>query len=264
MLRMQWDAFTAGDICLGDKGFCSYFDLSSLQGRGVDSVVTLCRRMPVAEAAAVRKLAENDLLIRWQKPIRQKASSYSKEGWEALPESMLLRQIRVEVKQPGFRVKSFHIITTLLDPVAYPANEIADLYFKRWDVELFFRDIKTTMGMDILRCKSPEMVRKEILMHFIVYNCIRSLMLKAVRHTTAKLRRISFKGAVQALRQWEPLINHVDNSSAKIRTLIQNLYIAIAQCLVPERPGRNEPRVVKRRPKPFALMTQKRHLYESK
>ncbi|MDQ6968955.1 MAG: transposase, partial [Mariprofundus sp.] len=127
-----------------------------------------------------------------------------KEEWEALPETLLLRQIKVTVDPAGFRVESFYIVTTLLDSKLYPADEIADLYFERWDVELFFRDIKTTMGMDILRCKTPEMIRKEILMHMIAYNCIRSLIVHATTGTKTKTRRISFKGSLQAIRQWEP------------------------------------------------------------
>ncbi len=83
------------------------------------------------------------------------------------------------VQQKGFRVSSFYIVTTLLDPVLYPAEDIADLYLQRWDVEINFRDIKTTMDMDVLRCKTPEMIRKEIVMHFIVYNAIRQLMLES-------------------------------------------------------------------------------------
>ncbi|MCD4688898.1 MAG: transposase [Desulfuromonadaceae bacterium] len=90
-----------------------------------------------------------------------------------------MRQIRVTVKHPAFRTQGFYIIITLLDVEQYPAEELAKLYFKRWDVELFFRDIKTTMGMDVLRCRMPEMGRKEILMHFIAYNCIRRLMYEA-------------------------------------------------------------------------------------
>ncbi|MDX8397886.1 MAG: IS4 family transposase [Mariprofundaceae bacterium] len=179
MLRKQWNTFKPGDIFLGDKGFCSYYDLSSFKDRGVDSVITLARRKPVDESQAVKVLGEDDLLITWVKPLRNKRSSYSHEGWEGLPKTLLLRQIKVTVKQPGFRVTSFHIITTLLDAEAYPDSEIADLYYQCWDVELFLRDIKTTMGMDILRCKTPEMVRKEILMHLIAYNCIRRLMLEA-------------------------------------------------------------------------------------
>ena len=199
------------------------------------------------------------LLVHWPKPVRSKASSYSLTDWEALPETLLLRQIKVSVTQPGFRIQSLYIITTLLDAKAYTANDLADLYFQRWDVELFFRDIKTTMGMDILRCKTPDMVNKEIVMHMIAYNCIRYLMVQAAEQSGEQVRRISFKGSVQALRQWEPHLNQSKISHQEQRRLIQLLYDSIADYIVPERPGRSEPRAVKRRPKPFQLLTAPRH-----
>jgi len=171
-----------------------------------------------------------------------------------------LRQIKVTVDQPGFRVASFYIITTLLDAEEYPASEIADLYLQRWDIELFFRDIKTTMGMDILRCKTPKMVRKEILMHLIAYNCIRRLMLEAAEKKGVAVRRISFKGSVQALRQWEPHFNQAKISHDEKARLIRLLYDSIAGYIVPERSGRSEPRAVKRRPKSYQLLTAPRHL----
>jgi len=258
MLRKQWDTFKLGDIFLGDKGFCSYYDQSSLKDKGVDSVITLARRMPVSEVEAIRVLGEDDLLIQWKKPVRSKLSSYSQEDWEGLPETLLLRQIKVTVKQPGFRVTSFYIITTLLDAETYPASEIADVYFQRWDVELFFRDIKITMGMDILRCKTPEMVRKEILMHLIAYNCIRRLMLEAAETKGVTLRRISFKGSVQALRQWEPHLNQGKMSRDERTRLIRLLTDSIAGNIAPDRPGRSEPRAVKRRPKSYQLLTAPR------
>lgn len=259
MLREQWDTFKPGDIFLGDKGFCSYFDLSSFKDRGVDSVITLARRIPVTEVKAVKVLGHDDLLIHWKKPVRSKASSYSQAEWEALPETLLLRQIKVSVNQSGFRTQGFYIITTLLDAKAYTADDLADLYFQRWDVELFFRDIKTTMGMDILRCKTPDMVRKEIVMHLIAYNCIRYLMIEAAQQAGVTVRRISFKGSVQALRQWEPYLNQTKISTQEQRRLIQLLYESIADYIVPERPGRSEPRAVKRRPKPYQLLTAPRH-----
>lgn len=260
MLRKQWDTFKSGDIFLGDKGFCSYYDQSSLKDRGVDSVITLARRHPVTESESVKVLGKDDLLIQWNKPVRNRNASYSQEDWEGLPEKLLLRQIKVTVNKPGFRVTTFHIITTLLDAKEYPADEIADLYFQRWDVELFFRDIKTTMGMDILRCKTPDMVRKEIIMHLIAYNCIRCLMFEAAKEKGVRVRRISFKGCVQALRQWEPHLNQAKISSQERERLIGLLYDSIAGNIVLERPGRREPRAVKRRPKNFALLTAPRHV----
>ena len=259
MLREQWDTFKPGDIFLGDKGFCRYFDLSSFKDRSVDSGITLARRIPVTEVEAVEVLSNDDLLIYWKKPVRSKASSYSQADWEALPETLLLQQIKISVNQPGFRTQGFYIITTLLDAKAYTADDLADLYFQRWDVELFFRDIKTTMGMDILRCKTPDMVRKEIVMHLIAYNCIRYLMVEAAQQAGEQVRRISFKGSVQALRQWEPHLNQTKISHQEQRRLIQLLYESIADYIVPERPGRSEPRAVKRRPKSYQLLTAPRH-----
>ncbi len=259
MLRKQWDTFKAGDIFLGDKGFCSYYDVFNFKERGVDSVITLARRVPVSDAKSVKSLGEDDLLIKWEKPVRTKASSYSQKDWDGLPETLLLRQIKVTVKVPGFRVTTFYIITTLLDAEEYPANEIADLYFQRWDVELFFRDIKTVMGMDILRCKTPDMVRKEILMHLIAYNCIRSLMIESAEKDGVRVRSVSFKGSVQALRQWEPYLNQSQMSGQEQGRLIQLLLESIAGNIISERPDRSEPRVVKRRPKPYRRLTVPRH-----
>jgi hypothetical protein len=204
-------------------------------------------------------LGENDLLIHWNKPKRSNKSSYSQADWEALPEMLPLRQIKVIVNQPGFRTTSFYIVTTLLDAKAYPASELAEVYFQRWDVELFFRDIKITMDMDILRCKTPEMVRKEILMHLIVYNCIRALIAEAAERTGVRTRRISFKGSVQALRQWEPYLNQANISSQEQNRLIRLLYASIAGNIVVERPGRSEPRAVKRRPKNHQRLNKPRH-----
>ncbi len=259
MLRKQWETFRPGDIFLGDKGFCSYFDVSSFKDRGVDSVITLARRHPVTECESIKVLGENDLLVHWKKPVRSKASSYSQKDWEGLPETLLLRQIKVTVEQPGFRVSTFYIVTTLLDAEKYPASDIANLYFQRWDVELFFRDIKTTIGMDILRCKTPEMVCKEITMHLIVYNCIRCLMSEAEKRTNVGVRRISFKGSVQSLRQWEYHLNQPRINQHEQDKLIQLMYESIAGNVVPLRPGRSEPRAVKRRPKPYQLLTAPRH-----
>ena len=260
MLRKQWDTFQEGDIFLGDKGFCSYFDVFKLQQKGVDSVITLARRVPVKDAEALKVLGDNDYLIHWKKPVKpSKASSYSIEEWEAMPEYLLLRQIKVVIRYPGFRSRSFYIVTTLQDSQKYTAKEIADLYFQRWNVELFFKDIKTTIGMDILRCKTPEMVKKEILMHLIVYNCIRYLMVKSKPNHDIGLRKMSFKAGVQALRQWEPYLSHSQTSDSELNNLIAQLHEVIAGKKVLNRPGRSEPRAVKRRPKSYRLLTQPRH-----
>jgi len=259
MLRKQMDTFKQGDIFLGDKGFCSYFDVSNFKDNGVDSVITLARRVPVSASESVKPLGENDLLIQWKRPVRHKNSSYTQEDWNTLPETLLLRQIKVEINNPGFRSETLYIITTLLDELDYPAADIADLYFKRWNVELFFRDIKTTMGMDILRCKTPDMVEKEITMHLIAYNCIRSLMAEVSEKEKLDIGRLSFKGSLQALRQWAPNFKHVEGLKLEFHRIGSLLYEAIADTIVPDRPGRSEPRAMKRRPKAFQLLNQPRH-----
>ncbi len=199
------------------------------------------------------------MLVHWQKPAKNKKSSYSLEDREKLPEKLLLRQIKVTINSSGFRTSSFYIITSLLDADRYPAADMADLYFQRWDVELVFRDIKITMAMYILRCQSPDMVRKEILMHLIAYNCIRRLMMESIKEAGVAVRRISFKGCVQALRQWEPHLNQTKMSAQERHRLLGLLYDSIAEYTVAERSGRSEQKAVKRRPKPFQLLTAPRH-----
>jgi len=171
----------------------------------------------------------------------------------------VLRQIKVTVKYPGFRTQKFQIVTTLLDAEQYPAEELAELYFKRWDIELFFRDIKTTMGMDILRCKTPEMIRKEIMMYFIAYNCVRRLMYEAAEEADLEVQVVSFKGSLQALRSWEPHFNQAKISMAERFRLISDLYDAMTNTPIRQRPGRSEPRCRKRRPKNYELLTSPRH-----
>jgi hypothetical protein len=259
MFRKQWQIFKHGDIFLGDKGFCSYFDIAKLGKQGVDSVVTLARRAPVSPGGSLKRLGPDDLLITWERPRYSPKLSYSKEEWVALPPELVLRQVKVRVKYRGFRTQWFHIVTTLLDATKYPAEELAELYFKRWDVELFFRDIKITMGLDVLRCLTPEMIRKEILMHFIAYNCVRRLMCEAADEAGVEVRVVSFKGSVQALRSWEPHLNQAKISRIERSRLISDLYDAMTNTPVRQRPGRSEPRCLKRRKKNYQLMTAPRY-----
>jgi len=246
-----------GDIVLADKGFCNYRDLVKLRERGVDSVMAMRKKYPINEAASLRRLGDNDLLVTWKKP--QRISSFSEEEWKELPSLIRLRQIRVKITIAGFRTREIYLITTLLDAEKYPASALADLYFQRWDVELFFRDIKITMGMDVLRCKTPEMIRKELLMYLIAYNCVRRLMVEAADEAGLAVRTVSFKGTLQALRNWEPHLNQVRINRKERFRLISELYACITDNTLCKRPGRSEPRAVKRRPKNFHLLTKPRH-----
>lgn len=165
--------------------------------------------------------------------------------------TLTLRQIRVDVATPGFRTRGFVLITTLTDANTYSVADLAALYYRRWDVELFFRDLKTTMGMDILRCQTPTGVRNEIRMHRIVYNATRLLMWDAAQNQSCSPRRISFKASVQALRQWRPDPRQPNQTAT---ALLQ----AVGHVKLTRRSGRREPRCVKRRPKSQALLTAPR------
>ena len=162
---------------------------------------------------------------------------------------------------PGFRTQSLVVVTTLTDPIRYPATEIAKLYLRRWAVELFFRDIKITLGMDVLRCQTPTMIRKEIVMHAIAYNIIRALMQHAAALYHVPIERLSFKGAVDTLRQWVDTLNAVHDKPREQARLFNQLLQILAEDTVPYRPDRTEPRVRKRRPKAYPLMTHPRHDY---
>jgi hypothetical protein len=152
------------------------------------------------------------------------------------------------------------VSTTLLDPKCFPAEALADLYRRRWNVELFFRHIKTTMRMDVLRCLSPEMIRRELHMHLIAYNLIRALMGQASLVHAADISRISFKGTCDALRQWAPHLAFAAAKPAIYRQMLRALFRTIAADIVPDRPNRSEPRAVKRRPKNYHRLTKPRHL----
>ena len=162
-------------------------------------------------------------------------------------------------RSPGFRTQKLVLVTTLLDAQTYSAEALGQLYFRRWAVELFFRDIKTTLGLDVLRCLTPAMVRKEIVMHAIAYNLIRALMQDIAHSYQVSAQRLSFKGTVDALRQWRKLFENARSqarTSCKLRRLF---YESIATDQLLERPDRSEPRAVKRRPKNFRLLTKPRN-----
>lgn len=256
LFRSQWNHLKDGDILLGDKGFNNFRDVAILRNKGVDTLMNL-RRRPFKSTEIIRSLGHDDWLVRWKRP--QRIKGYSEEEWQALPSSTVVRMIRIQVDVPGFRSQEIYLVTTLNDAGKYPAEALRDLYLRRWDVELFYRDIKETMGMDVLRCKTPEMITKELMMYMIAYNCIRCLMVEAAEEARQPLRRISFKGSLQALRSWDPyLFGRLKTRRDRFRA-ISDLYHCMTDRLVPDRPMRSEPRAVKRRSKNHRLMTKPRH-----
>jgi len=178
LARRLWHLLQPGEILLADRGFCSYLDIAQLLGRGVDCVMRLHQGRGKPDFRRGRRLGQNDRLVLWHKPP-QRLPHWSKKEYDQLPKTLTLRILRYAITVPGFRSKEVILVTTLLDPKLYPAQELEKLYFRRWNVELHFRQIKTMLGMDVLRCLTPRMVLKELAMHRIAYNLIRALMQRA-------------------------------------------------------------------------------------
>jgi hypothetical protein len=201
-------------------------------------------------------------LLVWKKPNNWERRRYLPLAlWRRIAPELQVRILRYSLRRAGYRTRSLTLVTTLVDAQLYPAEQLALLYAKRWQIELWFRDIKTSMGMEVLRCQSPKMIHKELEMFFIAYNLIRCLIVQASREYAADIQRLSFKGTVDSVRQFSIAI--VQARSRKKQTeLIDALIHAIATDLVPERPGRREPRAVKRRPKPCAWLTKPRHKFK--
>ena len=175
---------------------------------------------------------------------------------------MIVRHVRVKVDIPGFRTKNFIVATTLLDEKKYPPEALAELYRRRWVAEIFIRDIKITMGMDILRCKTPEMVHKELSLFIIAYNLIRCLIWQAALTKNIDPYRISLAGAIATIRQWTPILATIENNKER-KILIKRMIEFIAAGLLPIRwETRLYARAVKRRPKNFQLMTKERRLFK--
>jgi len=250
--------FLPGDIVLADRGFSGYGQLAILWNRGVDSLMRIHQRRKV-DWRKGRRLGKRDRLVTWRRPQRQ-SSVFDAMQWENLPEELTLRIVRIEVKVKGFRTQQLTLVTTLLNPDIYSAQQLGELYFRRWLVEIFFRDIKQTMAMDILRCKSPEMIDKEIVMHAIAYNLIRAIMVDIAASYQVEIQRLSFKGTLDALRQWQPLFESDRRGVRTSQKMIQCFYQSVAMDPLILRPGRSEPRAVKRRPKNYRLMTKPRNL----
>ena len=207
-----------------------------------------------------RRLGKADRLSTMQRPADQDASRVmSARLWQSLPPTSTVRQGRVPMARPGFRTQSLLLITTLLDPVLWPVETLASLYPRRWRVELYFDDLKTTLQAASLRALPPGRVRRELLLHAMAYNLIRRRMLQSAWPHGAPLAQLSFKGTPDTIRHWQHPIAVQRNAGARERAL-EEMLLRCAADLRPRRPGRRAPRVLKRRPKPCQSLTRPRHL----
>jgi hypothetical protein len=259
LLRGLWEQLKKGDILLGDRAFGEYTTLAGLPTQGVDVVARLHSRRKV-DFRKARRLGHHDGLFLWTKGYQQ-SEILSASQWALLPAQITVRIVRFTATIRGLRSRRITLVTTLLDPKLYPAQELVSLYARRWRLELCFRDLKTTMGMEQLRCKSPDMAEKELLAYLIAHNLIRCVIAAAVALHQVDLEGVSFKGSVDALRQYSDAIAQARNRKMR-RQLWEDLLLNLARDLVPNRPNRTEPRAVKRRPKPHPLLNQPRRRFK--
>lgn len=260
LFRRLWEYLEWGDVVLADRGFCSLADFYILEQRGVDSVMRKHQRRTVG-VIFLKGLGKNDRLVEWLKTsVRPKW--LDEEQWKNIPEKIVVREIDVNIEIKGFRTKHITVATTLTDPLAFPAYAFAELYFRRWRAELYLRDIKITMGMDILKCKTPRMIERELWMHVIAYNLIRAVMQEAANAHSLPCECLSFKGTVSTIRQWAPVLSQPHIGYKKHMELYKMMLYYIACDTVPFRPNRDEPRARKRRPKSYQLLNKPRHLFK--
>jgi hypothetical protein len=251
------ERLSPGDLVVGDDSFGTYALFATFSARGAFGLFPLHHRRitgftpgrsftPPAQPRKqmprsrwIKSLGKDDQQVEWFKP-GQKPKWMSAQQWQQIPESIIVRELRRTIPRPGFRPVTLTVATTLLDPVAYPADELMALRIRRWDVETDLRHLKTTMGMDVLRCKTVDGVKKELWIFLLIYNLIRVVMIAAAERQQVPISRISFASALQWLRY------------ARVGDALPALAVT------PHRPNRMEPRVIKRRAKEYDLMTRPR------
>lgn len=255
LLRQLWNLFQPGDVLLTDSLMCNWRNLYELQQRGVHVVTRINKALRKADFRRGRRLGKDDHLVEWPKPhIR----GVGRKAQRAMPRQLTVREARVRIEQPGFRSRVMVVVTTLIDPEQASVSDLADLYRKRWNQELDFCLLKVALQMDVLRCKTPELVRKEVWTHVLAYNLVRTVIAQsAVRHGLSP-RSISFKATMQILEAFQPLLAMARRSHDAKAALYEHLLDAIAVHRIADRPDRFGPRLRKRRFKKYDYMMKPR------
>jgi hypothetical protein len=253
LLRELGDRFRPGEVAVADRHYCSYWQIATLQQGGVDAAFRLHQQRH-CDFRRGRRLGRLDHVVSWPKPPRP--AWMDAQTYEHMPAQLTLREVRVVVATPGVRTRVLTIVTTLVASDLYQREAIADLYHRRWHVELDIRNIKQTLNMEILSCQSPTMLAKELWVHLLGYNLVRQSMAEAARAVGVAPRQLSFAGAVQTLEAFRWLLQC--SSGETLAFACRVLYLAIGTHRVGERPDRVEPRRVKRRVQLYPLLNQPR------
>lgn len=250
LLRQLLGCIQRGDVLVADRAACSYWLMADLQRRGADGVFRLHQSRHY-DFRKGQRLGHDDHVVVWSRPARP--GWMDKQTYRDTPKATKVREIRFTVNRPGYRSRRIIVATTLLDVAQYSKDDIAELYHQRWRVELDIRAIKQTLALDVLRGKTPEMVRREIWGHLLAYNLVRQVIAQAAKQQGLSPRQISFAGAQQTLDAFRVALQGSEGD--RWRCLVQALLTAVAGHRVGKREGRCEPRAVKRRPKVYPMMT---------
>jgi hypothetical protein len=259
LLRQLQGSLQAGDVLLADGYYANYWIIASLLQQGVDLLSHHDGKRRIHWRQG-RRLGRRDHVVAWQKPPRPQW--LSPEDYNLIPDTLSVRETAVSVPQKGFRTRQVILVTTLLDAEVYRREELALAYRARWHVELDLRSIKQVMRMEVLRCKTPAMVRKEIWMHLLAYNLVRKLMAEAAARADVSPRDLSFKGTLQTMGEFAKVGWFC--SAAQWQRVYQVLLRAIATHRVNNRPDRVEPRAVKRRPRTQRLLNEPRAIAKAR
>ena len=255
LLRARLESFSPGDLLVADRYFCSFFMVAMLLGRGVQSCTRMHQKRHV-DFRRGRRLGPRDHLVVWTRPPCPKWMDQA--TYQTIPETMTLRELRFQVIQPGYRTHEITIVTTLTDAEVYTKADIAELYGFRWNAELDIRAIKQNLNLNHVRCKSPEMVRRELWTTLLAYNLVRTTAAASALLHGKRPRQISFTGTCQyILASWTDLARG-RIAPENITDHCLSMLSKIAECEVANRPGRIEPRVLKRRRHSYKLMQQPR------
>lgn len=251
LLRSMLDSMNAGDVLVADKYFPSYFTLAMLLNRGVD-LVSVSHHARTVDFTNGHSLGPNDHIVEWHKPERP--NWMDKATYRDMPDTIAVREFAIEIESRNGSKEQAIIMATLTDPTI-PQKELADLYWQRWNCELDLRSIKHSLHMDVLRCKTPDMVRKEVWCHLLAYNLLRGTMVESAKRHDVRPRQLSVKGAMQAVESFTPAMMALDDN----KTVYDAFLATVSAHRVGNRPGRVEPRFKKRRPAWDQYMTIPRH-----
>jgi hypothetical protein len=233
LVRSLLKGFSAGDVMLADALYCNYFLIATLMAAGVD-VLFEQNGARITDFRRGQSLGPRDHIVRWPKPVAR-PEWMTPEQYAIFPKEITLRELKVARQV---------LVTTLLDHRKVSKDDLSELYARRWNVELDLRNLKTTTGMDVLSCQTPQMNEKQLWVHLLAYNVIRLLMAQAACNAGIDPRELSFKHTVQLWTEWVSRGLSATKDDGR-------LFALIAQCRVGNRSGRIEPRMRKRRPKPY-------------